>query len=106
MTTSTLSDVVCLRFDCSREDSELYDYLELLQLLPFRRISVLFKESHEESDDTDKQCGEQQKLEQLEFNQICTDTHINSMKKNASGENNYNDAVFDNNKCHTVNERE
>ena len=92
--------------DSSSDDLELYDYLELFELLPFRRISVPFKVSHEENDPTHKQSGEQQKLEELEFNHIHTNDHINLIRKNASGEDNYEDAVFDNNECNTISEGE
>ena len=89
MTASSLCPTSCVSAsDSFSDDTELSDYLELLQLMPFRRISVPFKVSHEENDPTDKLCGEQQKWEELEYNHIYTDDHINPMKKDVSGKNN------------------
>ena len=82
--------------DSSSDDSELYDYMELLQLMPFRRISVPYKVSHEEKDTMDKQCGEQQNLEKLELNHIYTNNHTKPIDKNASAGDINADDMLDN----------
>ena len=80
--------------------------MELLQLMPFRRISVPFKVSHDENGTMDKQCGEQQNLEKLELNHMYTNDHTKSMNKNASAGDIYADDMFDDNECNTISDGE
>ena len=108
MTSSTLCPASCVTTsDSSSDDSELYDYLELLQLMPFRSISVPYKISHEENGPTQKQRGEQQKLEKLQYNHVYGDGHTDLTSKEASDRDSEEDTAFnDDNECNTISEGE